>query len=394
MSTLTSTQVHEPSMMLSQPQHVLNLQSHIGCQSEQADIHTRFWWESTGVPFAALLEGAGYPSQLKDQILLFYLRHIIPHLGPGQVSGNPTQSWRSFMTDHHCPVEMSWEWGAGTQDPVVRFSVEPIGTFAGSPVDPFNQYAAAHMISQCQSMMPTCDLQLFQHFNSTLVSYNQKSTGDDEHQSRMFLAFDLCKDDVMLKAYFMPSFKAADQGISSMSLICDAVKQFPVLYSSVCLSLNNLTSFCASVPELKLKAEIFAIDCVSPEVARLKIYMRSRSTSLQSVKTIMTLNGKLTDVKTLQGLEELDLVWRLVLGLRPDYPRDKELPLADHRTAGILYYFELKAGKSQPSPKVYIPVRHYGRNDMTIATGLQAYLTSVGKGALAPQYIETLRHFE
>lgn len=53
---------------------------------------------------------------------------------------------------------------------------------------------------------------------------------------------------------------------------------------------------------------------------------------------------------------------------------DQELPQVEHRTAGILYYFEVKANEALPVPKVYIPARHYVQNDFLALERLQLFM--------------------
>ena len=42
-------------------------------------------------------------------------------------------------------------------------------------------------------------------------------------------------------------------------------------------------------------------------------------------------------------------------------------PKKKRRATGLLYYLELRAGSSRPKSKVYLPVRHYAKNDDQIA---------------------------
>ncbi|MCJ1375903.1 hypothetical protein MMC20_007141 [Loxospora ochrophaea] len=364
-----------------------------------------FWWRRTGAPFGILLQNAGYSTDAQYQHLLFYYQSIVPELGVGpNAQGSPKQ-WKSFMTDHFSPIELSWEWGCGVEAPVVRFSIEPIGSYAGTPVDPLNQYATSRLVNRYQPLIPDCDLLLFDHFSTKLVSYTDLAPERDRspacqgHRSRTFIAFEFGKDALMLKAYFLPAFKAAESNRSTWDIITDAILGLPHYSPSSFSGLSALQEFITSSPEgSALKAEIFAIDCVAPTKSRLKIYMRSRSTAFDSVRTIMTLGGKLACPSLAHGLDELHTLWRLVLtqGQHQQQQRlfsstSEPLRQKDHRTAGILYYFDIKQGAPLPCVKVYIPVRHYGQNDLAIAEGLATYLQGRGQGALARKYMEALQ---
>ena len=51
----------------------------------------------------------------------------------------------------------------------------------------------------------------------------------------------------------------------------------------------------------------------------------------------------------------------------------------EHLTGGLVFYYELKIGEPRPFPKVYLPVRHYCSDDLSIAKGTEAFYRSEGK---------------
>lgn len=131
-----------------------------------------FWWTSTGIPFAILLEKAGYLFEEQLHHLRFYFVVIVPELGGGPRPDDTLKHWKSFMTDHHSPVEFSWAWNRGTELPVVRFSFEPIGEVAGTQMDPNNQYAALRFVANQHSQILGCDLLWFNHLWEKLIHFN------------------------------------------------------------------------------------------------------------------------------------------------------------------------------------------------------------------------------
>lgn len=185
----------------------------------QSNLDFQFWWRSTGVSFAVLLEKAGYLVDAQCQYLLFYHICVVPELGAGGDAQGLPRHWESFMTDHFSPIELSWEWGIGGESPIVRFSIEPIGPSAGTAADPLNQYATARLVRQYQRLLRDCDLKLFDHFSKELLSYSHcadeihRSSESQGHRSRTFIAVDFGDESTMLKAYFLPSFKAAELGL-------------------------------------------------------------------------------------------------------------------------------------------------------------------------------------
>ena len=360
------------------------------------DSDTQEWWRTTGVPLEILLQKAGYTMQSQYRHLTFYREHIIPYLGAPLHAPNESSYWKSFMTDSHTPIEMSWDWGCGDRKPVIRYSVELIGRGAGTEKDPYNEEALNQFIKGYRRMFPDTNLLWYNHFLEKLAVYSSTRTtanGNeklDTHESRIFLAFDLGEDGAMLKAYFFPLFKAAMTGKSKMAVLSDAIINLPDHPPFPALAV--LQSYIrTSDAGRKLEVEILGIDCDAPAKSRLKVYVRSPETSFSAVRETMTLGGLLEKPGSEQGFKELAKIWKLILGNGEVFHELDDLDHVEHRTAGMLYYFEMRSGQMLPESKVYLPVRHYGRSDLATALGLQTYLESRGQGSLASQYVEALR---
>ena len=105
----------------------------------------------------------------------------------------------------------------------------------------------------------------------------------------------------------------------------------------------------------------------------------------------MTLGGLLDDPHLHCNLENLRTLWNLVFPRLDDPGQDEEVLPKDHRTAGLLYYFSIKRGKSHLKVEVYFSVRHYGHTDLAIAIaeGLKTYFEI--RGALVCSYLKALR---
>ena len=101
----------------------------------------------------------------------------------------------------------------------------------------------------------------------------------------------------------------------------------------------------------------------------------------------MTLGGRLKSPQMEKGLEDLWRLWNLLFGAGKQISPSTELPHREHRTAGILYNFEIRQGQALPVPKIYIPVRHYGRDDSSIADGLRTFLR---QDLAVDSYVEAL----
>ena len=361
---------------------------------EHKDRNAQFWWTTTGPLLAILLHEAKYQVTAQCDILLFYFFVLVPELGCRPDSSGKFTQWKSFMTDSHIPLELSWEWDPEDKSPIVRLSIEPIWLDAGTPQNALNAFATVHLVENVQRDLLGVDLRLFHYFSKELLTYNVEHrntalTTAAGHQSRTFIAFDFGKTGITLKAYFFPIFKARESGLSTLALISQAIAGLGKLGLQV-PGYDILCNYIRTSREgSMLETEMFAIDCVSPASSRMKVYLRSQSTSFESVRANMTLGGKLK--KYDKGIAELEKLWKSVLLPARNASAHEELPHKAHRTAGVLYYYEIKPDQLVPTPRVYIPVRHYGQNDTAISEGLVRYLKTRGLDETSDRYLRALQ---
>lgn len=337
---------------------------------------------------------AGYDDGAKAIHRGFFGAAVSDSLGPYPSIRTPR--WESFMTDDHTPVELSWAWPDEQSTPTFRYSVEPIGWTAGSA----NEQAAASLLNRTRSYAQGLDLSWYRHFlRSTTICSNHATqmsrNGCQDYNidgavssSQTFSAFDLENDgSTTVKSYFIPTVKASSLGISNLDLVEQAIQTLQPLgpeCSSTALmgqfSLLKDFILCHHPTEQPV-VEIVAIDCVHPTDSRVKIYIRSKNTTFGSMIDVMSLGGRLPFLSdtVMSSLKEL---WVAVFGSGAEDnvgALSRPLPTIDHRTSGILYYLELKPGAPLPKPKVYLPVRHYARDDEQIARGLSGFLERRGK---------------
>lgn len=365
---------------------------------EHEESNAQFWWTATGSLLAILLHQAKYQIMAQCEILQFYFSILIPELGPSPDSSGRFPQWKSFMTDENMPIELSWEWGLGDSPPTVRLSIEPIGLDVGTPQNSLNEFVTNQLVENIKRIFPGIDLRLFHHFSKELLTYNLEDQNNDttlgtaSHQTRSFLAFDFGKTGTMLKAYFFPVFKATETGQSTLALISQGLASLEKLEGIEFPGYDFLSDHIRTSPEgSRLEVEMFAIDCISPASSRMKVYLRSQSTSFESVRANMTLDGRLKHQGLDKGVVELEKLWKLVLLPAQNIKADEELPRKAHRTAGILYYYDIKPNELVPTPRIYIPVRHYGQNDTAISEGLVCYLKTRGQDEISDRYLRALR---
>ena len=203
------------------------------------------------------------------------------------------------------------------------------------------------------------------------------------------MAFDLHKSGVAAKAYFGP-VEAEQTGRTRLSVVTDAIRslersdlKFPAY--------NELSDSMSTDPRgSQLEIVGLAVDCVDPSQSRLRIYVRSASTSWDNVCAILSMNRKLPNLDSARVRKNLRELWRLVLSLDRDFSSSEELPVTKHQTGGVLYNFDIKPNNTRPEAKLYIPAKHYGTNDLAVAKGLATYLEGQGRGRFVANYMRAL----
>ncbi|CAH0023500.1 unnamed protein product [Clonostachys rhizophaga] len=326
------------------------------------------WYRTAGYLLASLLQNAGYSQQAQLKILGEFAEIIAPHLG--LPPGLGTRHWQSFMTDDHNPIELSWDFHTGTQQPTIRYSIEPIGLDAGSAADPNNTKAPLLFKRSILKGFPHVNTELFKHFENTLGSLWEDGLPEG-HRSTIFWAFDLKEGQNTAKAYFFPGAVARATNRSNFEVIHDAISSAPTWKFSDLKPLHTFINFMQQHKELALEVEMLALDLVNPAQARLKIYFRCRRTEFSTVRKIMSLGGAIENLDG--GLEKLKALWDSLLGTQGHHD-DMPLPHNNHRTAGILFNVEFKVQSTTPKVKLYIPARHYAKSDQQVIEAVAGFL--------------------
>jgi len=330
------------------------------------------WQNTIGSGLSILMNQAGYERRAHDDGLAFFRSHIVPYMGPYQ-SQKDSQSWQSFMTDDFSPFEYSWSWETS---PKIRYSFEPIGIHAGSTDDPFNRTRPLECAEELKFAIPGSDWRNFELFAD---SFYEDGSAQDASEvvpgisspSSIFFAIEIGKETIA-KAYLIPVL-AEQTHTSRLSVLTESMGRV----STDLPAYGTLEDFIRGRGSDHFGVIGIAVDCIDPSLAKLKIYLRSQDTSLNHICSTLSLDGK---VKTWDNNAFNDLweLWLLVLGLPKDYSKNDKLEAASHETSGILYNFDIQPNNSLPDSKLYIPVKHYGKDDRQIARGLVTFLEQHG----------------
>lgn len=361
--------------------------------SIQIDDDALFWWRSIGPFLNTLLTRFHYGDEQRRAALTFSRDYIAPSLGPRPGRNGDPRSWKSFMTDDFTPIEFSWAWGKGVQvgqaSRRVRFSVEPISPLAGSPTDPWNVSATFSLLRKLAPNLKKLDLGSCNELFNLLVPSNEvppKQTPSSEKASlsSIFLAFELGDDEPMVKAYLMAAAKAAVTGQSEGLIIKDALTQYATKHKWQDL-MDLVGTLCNKESALQLHPFIVAVDCVAPQDSRIKVYVRSPDTSFSAVRQVLSIFDDPAEIS--EGLKKLRELWQLLFGLDDFSP----LPRKEHQTAGMLYYLEVRPQSKKTTIKVYLPIKHYAKDDYEAAIGLTTFMKTQNCGRQCDDYLLALK---
>ncbi|KFA56003.1 hypothetical protein S40293_03995 [Stachybotrys chartarum IBT 40293] len=329
------------------------------------NINQLYWFHTTGFALAALLQSAGYGHPAQVKILRHFADVVAPNLGVAPDSG--LSRWKSFMTDDYTPIELSWDFHTGASRPSIRYSVEPVGPYAGTAADPYNHMATIAFKRGFLKASPDAYVGWLNHFEACF-GQDWDMTIPEGHLSNMFWAFDLDEDNATSKAYFFPGAKAYASGRSKLDVITEAVSSLPNHTGEAIIPFQTFTRY---AHKTSLEVEMVAIDLIRD--SRLKLYYRDRRTTFASVQDNMTLGSQLDNDDLQMGLNRLRRLWHFLFAI-DEFSDDASLRYDSHRTAGILYNVEFHLRGKAPKVKIYIPVRHYGESDRQITVALTKYL--------------------
>lgn len=364
-----------------------NVRSLLRPLSSQSLKDTQFWDENVGTALRTLMGGASYDAGTVQANLGFSSQIVAPCLGPRPMQGQ-APLWKSFMTDDFSPLEYSWSWEKAT--PIIRYCFEPIGPLTGTTLDPYNHKAPMEWVNKIRPNLPSADWQLFTHFFEEFYHMQEPALRDkgkilhsgpnQSSPSSIFVGFDLGRNGMVCKVYFVP-VKAEQTGQSRFAVLDHAIRTLPNFKDLV--AYRHLYDFLPCREQMHIIG--VAVDCVDPALSKLKIYFRSPTTTFASVRDVLTAGGSLTGW-TRQQMDKVRELWLKVLGLPSDFPDDAELPHNSSETGGVLYNYDIKAGNQEPETKVYIPVKHYGQTDEIVARGLVDFMR--------PELGHEERHYE
>ncbi|PLN85350.1 aromatic prenyltransferase [Aspergillus taichungensis] len=354
------------------------------------DVAQEEWWLDAGSLLSRLLQVGQYTPKQQEEHLCFFRQHFLHHFGPYP----PT--WNSVLTRSGLPLEYSLNFQQN-RDPVVRISFEPVSHFAGTSADPFNKGPSEEMVDRVAKLkLKNFDRTLFDHFaTETFITDNEVERISDLDKypvkTHTALAFDLNGDDICVKGYVHVRWKSMSSGTPIRDLIQTSFAKIKAKMN--CAAAVDLVDAYMAESFSYNQYNFLAWDLTPLHQSRLKLYGAHNEVSLRKIEEVWTLGGLLTDQIATEGLELIYRLWEL-LGLDSttrqygngydDYMNQG----VDDRLSPLIWNYEMRAGSTRPSPKIYFPV--HGENDLKVATAISHFLASLGPKFDGVDYVECL----
>jgi DMATS type aromatic prenyltransferase len=364
-----------------------NLGSVLGFQNEDQ----KFWWKHTAPVLGKFMAKADYTVSQQYSYLSWFHNFIMPALGPSPAPGKE-RTWRAQCTPGGSPFQPSWN--LQSHKSTVRFTIEPIGFAAGTREDVFNHKAGFELMKKLKVAMPEMEDAWFHHCAKEL--YVSKDTINmilavkgipKAKPPTVFIAFDLLEKDIETKAYFFPHMSAFLAGITQGEMVINTVKGLNEDGIDMNPSLDVFEEYLNSGgPVNHRNVEMLAIDCVEKSRARAKIYVNSFHNSYNKIKDIYTMGGRLNDKTTIESLDALKDLWRLLYDMPESGFEDIVIPNIMHPRSCFVIGFEFKSGEPLPVTKIYFPMWHYAKTDDQISTALSAFFAKQKWDKMASSY--------
>ncbi|KAK2599078.1 hypothetical protein QQS21_005419 [Conoideocrella luteorostrata] len=346
------------------------------------DADKAYWWKLTGWQLAVMLDETGYSLAEQYEALLFHYHWTVPYFGSGPGLNGPAV-WTSLLGPDGSPDEYSWKWNEKPEShPTIRYSIEPISQASGTSLDPLNQLAAGEIIHRLANQVPGGNLQWTEHFLATLFDhdkskYVQEAADGAHYTTTSMLAVEFNPSSpVSFKSYFIPRKLGQGKSLIPLPLWKDSLSQ---------LQSDN--------PARDVVYDFIETSSQGPKLVPI----------FASAYEIMTLGGRVPMSDSQK--EQLRTLIHAVVDTPRDFPEGENVPRTRNYNpaaqdnfveipellTGYIYYFDMAPTSKTPDVKLYIPTRHIGPDDLTIALNLVLWMKKNGRGGYEERYMNMLK---
>ncbi|KAF9654209.1 aromatic prenyltransferase [Thelephora ganbajun] len=328
----------------------------------------KHWWRVIGRVLSTLLSRSSYSEETRIRYDNFFKAFVAPLLGPSPeeyTSSSPI----SFMCDDHTPVEIGWVFKS-TGEMSVQYAIEALSPIDGSPISTHQNLIILQNLAaagQCQGFNVSWSRKCTQ----SLLYPSRSLPHDLQRDSQFFIGIDLARTGMGLKAYFLPQVRSRMTGVPVMDILTPTINDL-----GMGLQWSKATSYFSTLPaEFNVQPVIAAVDCVSDDENRFKVYVRTQATHLSALCDMLTLGGQLKGPAIDATLAKLRELWRALFGSISD-----DAPVKHKRSnkgpTGFLFYYEMAINNSSPIPKIYIPASRFLENDAHVARVISQFVGS------------------
>lgn len=186
-----------------------------------------------------------------------------------------------------------------------------------------------------------------------------------------------------MKMYIYPGLKAEELGITNLQLVQQAVRSLPQYPA---LRVEPLLAYLEEgTAKYGFETGILGIDCLRPEDARIKIYVRAPHTTVDYLMDALTLGGRLALDKSREALEDLRDFWDTFLADAPDV-----LPADAPGRASPGFYYTVGCHKDV-SPKVYVSPSYFCKSDADVVARLRRFFSTRRTDSMIHNYEKAMK---
>ncbi|CAJ2502749.1 Uu.00g101430.m01.CDS01 [Anthostomella pinea] len=357
---------------------------------------SQYWWKTTGRDLANMLHAAQYPETTQRVFMSYYRDNLCPLMGGDPNAGDEAnlKSWVWDGSTHEC-----FELKGSMKDPEVRFVVDFSQLRPVEWANPLSPAVTDAAIASFAARAPVFDDTWYQALKEYMdcshldVQRQRDLVAHAGHMSPFLIGFDITRETpqpgmlpIMGKVYFLPCFLAAAHGKTRFEVICASIRQLPDVSSrtNILSALRMIEEYLASKPkEWQNGAMFLATDFVSPDKARLKIYLRCPGTSFDAIWDYFTLGGRITGVESAKE-EYRQFIDVLASGAEAQLEQGSGgsgpgLETASRRKLTTVY-FAISDEHPFPAPKVAFYARNFAANDAVVARSLDGWRQKFGWG--------------
>ncbi|KAJ5592737.1 fumigaclavine A dimethylallyltransferase [Penicillium hordei] len=313
----------------------------------------RTWWEQGGSKLAVYLRLGKHSIGSQYRHLLMFYSVFACNLGPWPNKTRDNITWFSAISPRGENLELSMNYQRNSKC-TVRIAAETTGPLAGTEKDPFNVIAEKRMVNDLRAFQPNLNLAWFNDFEREVVvpdevaRKNRTASDNFNAKSQRLHGLDLAEGSFMLKSYFIPVIRSAITGVETAKIEFDCIRKLGITNTNFNTALNILQDWMLPTGGRFMQDwDGVSYDAIDADKARIKVYTGIRVKSLEHVREIWTLNGRLQGDFIDKGFKLVTKLWKSLM--------DEDFSNSEVKNC-MQWVWELRSDVDVPVPKLYFTV--------------------------------------